>query len=250
MLTKIMRIAALTVALHAQSVVPTKAGLISYSDEAWLDDRPVEITPGRFAMVNQNSILRTGAGRAELLLGPCAAMWVDEHSSFRILSNALTDARIELLTGSIVVAAGDMTKGTKLTLLLAKAASLVDRHGAYRFDAASARIKVLAGQTTVQWLNQRIPIGAGEWLPLEEPASVRKFSPRDPDPLELWSNRRAAYLARLSGQQTDAVQPAPRPVAPDDMENSRAATRRRQAEAPLSPPSFPAHISGCAVESW
>lgn len=255
MLKKTAWVAALAASLPSQPIIPANAGLVSYADEAYIDDRLIEISPTHFFVVNENAVLRTGAGRAEVLLGPCAAMWIDENSSFRMISTALSDIRIEVLTGSVIVAAGAMVKGTKLTLLLKTSVASVDRKGAYRFDAEPPRVQVLAGRTTVQWASQGIPVTAGRWLPLDALAHVRKFDDRNPDALDNWSNGRAAFLARLSGQQTGNVQ---EPAPPADMDAVRIATMGRAKELPSLntqistglPPVPDSSRSGCAVEAW
>src|SRR5208283_3885437 len=103
MLSKALCAGALALTLPAQSIVPVKAGLITYVDEAYVDGRPVEISPTRFFVMNENAVLRTGIGRAEVLLGPCSAMWVEEQSSLRLISSGLNDVRLEVLNGSVVV---------------------------------------------------------------------------------------------------------------------------------------------------
>jgi len=253
MLRKTAWIVALAASLPAQSIIPTRAGLVSYADEAYIDDRLVEISPTHFFVVNENAVLRTGAGRAEVLLGPCAAIWIDENSSFRMISIELSDIRIEMLTGSVVVADGAMVKGSKLTLLLKRSVASLDPKGAYRFDAEPPQVKVLAGRTTVQWANQGISVTAGRWLPLDAPAYVRKFDKRNPDSLDNWSNGRAAFLARLSVQQTDNVpEPAP-PATRADMDAVRAAVRGQvpRLNTQISAPPMPnSPRSECEVAAW
>lgn len=246
LLRKAVWVATLTASLPGQSIVPAKAGLVSYADEAYVDDHLVEISTTRFFVVNENSVLRTGAGRAEVLLGPCAAMWIDDHSSFRMISSAPSDASIEVLTGSVVAATGAMVKGTRLTLQLRTSAASVDPKGAYRLDAEPPRVKVLAGRTTVQWANQAISVSAGRLLLLDTLARAEKFDRRNPEPLEDWSNDRAAHLARLSGQQR---------IGPDPSMSTGAApaTVRLPNTTAQTPPIFPMPnpaSSGCGVTAW
>jgi len=244
---------ALAASLPAQYLIPAKAGLVSYADEAYIEDGPVNISPTDFLFVTENGVLRTGAGRAEVLLGPCAAMWIDEKSSFRMLSSALSDIRIEVLTGSAIVAAGAMARRTKLTLLLKTSVAPLDHKGAYHFDAEPPRVEVLSGRTTVQWADQRFSVTAGRWLALDALASVRKFAKLNPDPLEKWSNGRAALLARLSNQQTVKVQePAP-PVMQNDPDNNKGVPGLpgdTSASIPQLPPMPSVSLSGCGVAAW
>lgn len=255
--TVCVSVLAASLSASAQSIIPINAGLVSYADEAYIDDQLVEISPIRFFVVNDNAVLRTGAGRAEVLLGPCAAMWIDENSSFRMISSALSNIRIEVLSGSIIVGAGAMVKGTKMALLLKTSVASLNQKGAYRFDAEPPRVQVLAGRTSVKWAKLGFSVRAGRFLPLESLAYVRKFDKLDPDPLDSWSNGRAAYLARLSSEQTGSAQEPAAPVTPTDMDIARTAVRgdprtnHAQQSLPLSlPPMSNSSRSGCGVAAW
>jgi len=247
MLTKALCAGALALTLPAQSMVPAKAGLVTYADEAYVDDRLVEISPTRFFVMNENAVLRTGIGRAEVLLGPCSAMWVDQQSSVRMISSGLNDIRLEVLSGSLVVATGEMVKGTKVTLLLKTSVAVLDPTGAYRFDAAFPRIKVLAGKTTVQWAGRAIPLSAGRLLPLDAAAQPVKFDKQNADVLETWSNGRAAYLARLSGQ-LKREGPEGGTLNPTMGRGGGLGHRLPQDTIPQTLPNPPA--SGCGVTAW
>jgi len=247
MLTKALCAGALALTLPAQSMVPAKAGLVSYADEAYVDDRPVEVSPTRFFVMNENAVLRTGIGRAEVLLGPCSAMWLDEQSSLRLISSGLNDVRLEVLSGSVVVATGEMVKGTKVTLLLKASSSALDPKGAYRFDATPPLIKVLTGRTTVQWAGRAILIPAGRLLPLDAAVQPVKFDKQNAGALETWSNDRAAYLARLSGQ---LKREGPEPTAPDST-TPRGGPGRSRLPLDTMPQTLPNPPgSGCGVTAW
>jgi hypothetical protein len=252
MLRKAIWAAALAASLPAQSIVPSKAGLVSYAEEAYIDGHPVEKSSTRFVVVNQNAVLRTGAGRAEVLLGPCAAMWIDENSSFRMISSALSDARLEVLTGSVIVASGAMVKGSKLSLLLQTLEAAIGPKGAYRFDTAPARVEALAGRATVQLAKQAISLSPSRLLLLDAPAHVDTFDKRNPDAFQNWSNKRAALLARLSLSANASSQPS------DTEKPSASAGVPRQ--SPISVFHGPAietqqplpgyANSGCGVTAW
>lgn len=247
MLTKALCAGALALALPAQSIVPVKAGLITYADEAYVDGHPVEVSPTRFFMMNENAVLSTSIGRAEVLLGPCAAMWVGEQSSLHIIASALNDVRLELMSGSVVIATGEMVKGTKVTVQFQTSVASLDSKGAYRFDAAPPRIKTLAGRMTVQWIDRSILIPAGRLLRLIPAAQVARFEKQNSDALEIWSNARATYLARLSGQLR---RDGPDPTAPDST-SPRGTSVHRGLPQDTMPPTLPNPPgSGCGVTAW
>jgi hypothetical protein len=247
MLRGALSVAALAACLPAQSVIPAKAGLISYSDEAYVDGRLVETASTRFFVINENSVLRNASGHTEVLLGPCSAMWVDEQSSMRIASSVLSDVRVELLSGSVVIATGDMIKGSKLTVLVKTASATAEPRGAYRFDADPPRVKALAGKITVEG-NRAISLTAGRLLLLDGVAQSARFDKQNADSFEIWSNGRAAYLARLAGQQKrDAIEPAPQSDQEPHTHGPGTAPRHTQT-FPDALPNLP--ISGCGVTGW
>ena len=226
--------------MPAHSIIPAKAGLVSYADEAYIDNRAVD---DHVFEVNENAVLRTAGGHAEVLLGPCAAMWIDGNSSFRMISIAVSDIRIEVLTGSVIVAVGEPVKETKVTLLLKTSVASLNPKGAYRFDAEPPRVKVLAGRSTLQWANHSISVTAGRWLPLQGPAHVRKFDKRNPDPLDNWSNDWAALWARLSDLQTGSVQDSSQPVTQAELDAIKTTVRSKlppsHNDVPVSLPRMP-----------
>jgi len=247
-LGKTVGVAALGVCLSAQSMIPTKAGLVSYADEAYIDNRLVEVSPMHPVVMNKNAVLRTGAGRAEVLLGPCAAMWIDEKSSFRMVSTALSDVRIEVVAGSAVVATGAMVEGNRLTLLLKTSTSSLYHQGAYHFDREPPRVKVLAGKTTVHWESQDISLSAGRFLLLGTPVNVRKVDKHHVDPLDDWGHGRAAYLAWLAGQQPENAQQPTLPTMTSHSPTPLANVPKLAAGS--APPSPNSSSSGCGVAAW
>jgi hypothetical protein len=187
-------------ALSAQPVVSAKAGLISYVEgKVYLDDHAVGITANRFPEMKESGVLRTEAGRAEVLLAPCAALRVGENSSFRMLANALTATRVELLSGSAVVDAGEMYRDAKVTLLVGKTGVTVLKKGVYRFDVAPPALKVFAGSASVERNDQTTTVGADRGLSLTEGTAPLKLTKGAADALDLWSRKRTVDQAKASG---------------------------------------------------
>ncbi len=225
-----------------------KAGLVLYVEgQASIDDRPIETSLGLFLAVNEKAVLRTGAGRAEVLLGPCAAVWVGENSSLRMISSVLTDTRIEVLTGSVVVGSGSPAKGARLTVLLQKAATSIGRRGAYRFDTEPPQVRVISGRVAVRRDNRRVWVAAGGLFRLDTQAPVRKFDTREVDPLDDWSKGRAASLARSFGRQVGNA-PEPQPGGPTRLIGARGVADRRAIGKSIPP--LPDSDSGCVVAPW
>src|SRR5689334_8339432 len=93
-------------AAFAQSVISAHSGLIHYVEgSVLLDSKPVEVKIATFPDLKENSELRSEDGRAEVLLNPGAFLRMGENSSIRMVSNKLTDSRVEFLSGSVVIEA-------------------------------------------------------------------------------------------------------------------------------------------------
>jgi hypothetical protein len=190
---------ATAIALQAQVVVSAKASLLSYTEgAAYLDGQPVEANSSHVVDLKEGAFLDTSAGRAEILLGACSAMWIGDNSSLQILSNRLTDMRIRLLRGSAAVAIGAAPRGSQTTLLVHTSTVSLGHKGFYRLDAAPPNLAVLAGKAEMVVSGRRISAGAERTLALDGKAAAGKLDKAKHDPLENWSAGRAARLVRTS----------------------------------------------------
>jgi uncharacterized membrane protein YgcG len=181
----------------AQPVISAKSGLISYVEgKVYLNDQIVEPSPTHFPNVEENALVRTAEGRAEVLLTPGVVLRLGENSSFKMLTNRLIDTRLELLTGSAVVEADEIAKDTNVTLVCKDGNVLLGKKGLYRFDTAPARIKVFEGLASAQVAGQNVEVAGGKMLDLGGMiASVEKFDKEDTDSLDNWSQRRGELVA-------------------------------------------------------
>ena len=79
-----------------QSVISARSGLVHYVEgQVTIDDKAVDVKYSQFPEVKENQVLKTEDGRAEVLLNPGVFLRVAENSSFRMVSNRLTDTRVE-----------------------------------------------------------------------------------------------------------------------------------------------------------
>ncbi|HUB82691.1 MAG TPA: hypothetical protein VMB03_28030 [Bryobacteraceae bacterium] len=246
MLRTALCVAVLTASLPAQSIIPAKAGLVSYAGEAYIDGRPVETSSTHFSVMNDNAVLRTGIGRAEVLLGPCSAMWVEQQSALRMVSSALSDVRLVVLHGSVIIATGEMMKGTKVTVMVAAAAAPLEAKGAYRFDADPARVKVMGGKTAVLWENKVIPLTTGRLMLFDSLALPARFDRHNTDSFENWSDGRAEYLEDLSSRQSREIRV---PAAPEPPPSSPGWGVHGTVPAVPQPVTVPP-AAACTVSGW
>src|ERR1035441_2864301 len=83
-------------AASGQSVTSTHSGLLYFFDgNVYIGDEQLHQKFGRFPEIGEGVVLRTELGRAEVLLTPGVFLRIDENSSIRMVSNRLTDTRIE-----------------------------------------------------------------------------------------------------------------------------------------------------------
>ncbi len=180
----------------AQSAISAKAGMVNYVEgKVLLDGKPVETKFGVFPQMANDSQLRTEDGRAEVLLSPGAFIRIAEDSGVRMVSDRLTDTRLELLGGSAVVECGELGKGETLTVTYKDATATVLRNGLYRFDSEPAQLKVYDGEASVARGGETVTVKRGHMLGLEGVAVAQKFDEKTGDSLTNWARRRSEYVA-------------------------------------------------------
>src|SRR5580692_8267320 len=86
--------------VSAQTVISTHSGVLYFFEgTVTLAGERLEQKFGRFPDLGEGRELRTGQGRAEVLLTPGVFLRIGENSAIRMLSDQLADTRVELLDG-------------------------------------------------------------------------------------------------------------------------------------------------------
>lgn len=180
----------------AQSAISAKSGMVNYVEgKVLLDGKPVEMKFGVFPQMKNESQLRTEEGRAEILLSPGAFIRVAENSGVKMVSDRLTDTRLEFLSGSAVVECAELAKDEALTITYKDATISLLRNGFYRFDSDPAQLKVYDGEASVTRAGTTQTVRHSHLLPLEGPAVAAKFDDQAGDSLTSWARRRSEYVA-------------------------------------------------------
>jgi hypothetical protein len=181
--------------LRAQPVIGAKAGLVSYAlGRVSVDGKPIQFSEIRFPELKENSVLRTGRGLAEVLLGPCSAVRLGHYSSFRLLASSPAHPRLELLSGAAVVEISAIGRDADVTLQASGAAVAMARAGVYRVDHSPGLLKVFAGRATLQREHGNYDVGPGRTLSLFG-GEAGRFDRQPADELDRWSGRRSVELA-------------------------------------------------------
>lgn len=133
-------------AVYPQAVVSTHSGVLNYSEgEIFLDDQATVQKPGAFPSMHEGSVLRTGVGRAEVLLTPGVFLRLDENSSFKMVATGLADTRIELLTGAAIVDSSDAAKTEGVTVLFRAYKMRFPERGLYRINTEPGVLQPYSG---------------------------------------------------------------------------------------------------------
>ena len=187
----------------AQYVISAHSGVVQSVDgRAFLNDQQIEPKFGQFPDIKENQEFRTEEGRAEILLTPGVFLRLGENSSIRMVSNKLTDTRVEVLNGSVMVESDSIQKNdakdNAVMLLYKGNEMLLVKHGLYRVDTEPARFQVYDGEAIVKGDSGQVTLKPGKQTGLAGALMAENFDKKSADELYLWSNQRSSYLAKAS----------------------------------------------------
>ncbi|MBZ5577442.1 MAG: hypothetical protein LAP40_12850 [Acidobacteriia bacterium] len=181
---------------QAQQVISAHAGVVHHI-EGTVYVGAVKVAPkfGQFPDLRDGELLRTEDGKAEVLLTPGAFLRVAANSSVRMLSRDLSDARFEVLSGSVMVECDELLKDNSLTLVYGSRNIQLEKDGLYRLDTDPARFQVFDGKAVVQSGTERLTLKRGKQTDLDGVLVASKFNTKLVDPFYVWNSQRAGYLA-------------------------------------------------------
>lgn len=182
--------------LAAQSVISAKSGMVHYTEGlVYVNDEAVTVKVSQFPEVKERSVLRTEEGRAEVLLTPGVILRLAENSSVRMLSNKLWDVKVELLTGDILIEAGEVQKDQALQIKFGESLIDITKRGLFRLSAASGTLKVFEGEASVVSSGQRLIVKEGRQTAINTALVAEKFDREVGDSFHRWAGRRTEALA-------------------------------------------------------
>lgn len=194
----------LSASIWAQDVVAVKAGLVHHVEgDVYLDDVKLQqMKPEQlFAkppQMKEGSLLRTVDGRAEVLLSPGILLRVDNGSVVKMVSNKLTDTRVELERGAMLLEVMDRTQDNIVSLHYKDLVIVPRREGMYKIGGTIPELMVYDGQADIISGKARQSFKRGRAVLLQELAVVRKFNQSKGDGLVQWSIMRGEQLALAS----------------------------------------------------
>jgi hypothetical protein len=194
----------------AQYMISAHSGVVQSVDgRAYLEDQPVQPKFGQFPDIKENQKFRTEDGRAEILLTPGVFLRMGENSSIQMVSNKLTDTRVEVLSGSAMVECDDVQKNEAkdnvVTLLYKGNTMLLVKHGLYRVDTDPGRFQVYDGEAIVKDESGQVTLRSGKETSLSGALMAENFDKKAVDDLYLWSSERSSYLAKASASSATTL---------------------------------------------
>jgi hypothetical protein len=187
---------------EAQSVISARSGVIHFVEgDVFLDDAAVDERIGKFPEIKPDSVFRTEAGRAEILLTPGSFLRVGENSAIKMIANRLSETRIEVLRGSVLLECAELDSSHGIFLRFNGQEIHAKKNGLYRVDTEPPQLRVYEGEAIVSLNGNTATVKGGRQLELDGlllPAT--KFNNKEGDALYRWAKRRSGYisLANLS----------------------------------------------------
>ncbi len=201
--------------LSAQAVISTHSGLVNYHEgSVFVDDQPLDQKFGTFSNLKEGSILRTEKGRVEILLTPGVFLRLDENSAVRMLSNVLTDTRVEFLRGAAILDSNAATPGNSLVLVYKAYQLRFPKPGVYRLDSEPEVFETYTGEAEILSAGQPAKtIDESHQFFFGIGAETNKYGDGAVDNFSEWARNRAETIAADNRAAAQSTAPLPDPSA-------------------------------------
>jgi len=189
----------------AQNAISARSGMVHYVEgRVLLADKALESKFGQFPEVKEKQVLRTEAGRAEILLTPGVFLRLDENAAIRMITSRLIDTRVEIEGGTAMIEAVELLKDNNVTLVAKGDAVVLRKSGLYRINAETGQVRVYQGEAVIEQGRDRLTLKSAQETMLGTVLVAQKFDNRVGDPLYRWGKRRSEYIAmaNVSGSRS------------------------------------------------
>lgn len=190
---------------YSQMLLSARAGLVHYTiGEVQVDGVPINPSVTELAQLNEGESLRTENGRAELLLSPEGFFRTGHQTEVRLLSDDITDSKLELIAGSALLDSRQATtKKERMTLVFGDTVMEFAPKGLYRFDALPGRpprLRVYKGQAVVRLGDTSRKLTKTKALEIDGTsfAKPKSFDPDFRDDFDKWNDQRTEIVARMA----------------------------------------------------
>jgi hypothetical protein len=203
--------AGLALPAYGQAVISIHSGVVHFFEgTVSVAGRPLEAHFGKFTSIPEGAELRTEQGRAEVLLTPGVILRVGEKSAIRLMSNVLSDTRVEVVAGSALVESADSAAGTSVTLTYKDWSVRQPHEGSYRVDCDPPRLHVHGGVVEVSTAGGGTPVAVAQGMDLAfaDVLTPGKSTIDVPDALNDWAEGRAQSISADNAIAADIQDPA------------------------------------------
>jgi hypothetical protein len=184
-------------AAWAQAVISARSGMVNYVEgDVRLGGEPVKLNGAIFPQVKPGQVLYTQAGHAEVLLTPGVFLRLDRNTSFRMISNKLTDTQVEILNGSALVEADEILKSNRIAIKMGDSKTVLLKTGLYHFNADVGQVRTFEGKAQVSNASNSTELKGGRTLLVDSSLEPDKFNKKkSKGELYAWSELRDSRLA-------------------------------------------------------
>ncbi len=190
----------------AQTVISAQSGLVNYTEgNVFLDDQLIEPQYGEFPQLKNNHELRTEDGRVEVLLAPGTFLRMGENGTLWMVSNRLTQTRLELMSGETLVQVDELLRGNAVTVTYQDYAVQFLKSGIYRMTTEPQELRVYSGEASVTLNGKTKIVNDGQALRMDGGLQLAKFNKNDVDDLYKWSRLRSQYIAMANVSAAKAL---------------------------------------------
>jgi hypothetical protein len=193
------------VSAWGQNAISARAGMVNHVEgQVFIEGKAIDPKFGQFPQVNNDETLSTQEGRAEVLLTPGVFLRLDENSSFKMLSNRLSDTAVEIASGSALLEVDELLKDNAIAVHFKGGTISLTKQGLYRFDQDLARLRVYDGEAHVTLGENNLTARKGKQVVLGDDLVASNFDTKVTDPFYRWASRRAEYIstANISSART------------------------------------------------
>ncbi len=195
-------------ALPAMAAVPAHPGMLNYVEgQASINAQGVSSDSVGNASVKPGQTIQTRNGKAEILLTPGVFLRLNNDSAATLVSDSLTNTRVDVLRGQAMIEADDVHPENNLQVGDRGATARLEKNGLYRFDAERPLIAVYDGKALVQENDKSVEVKKGHALAVDTvPLKSKKFDEKtSEDDLYAWSKLRSEYLAEANASSAQTI---------------------------------------------
>jgi hypothetical protein len=179
---------------------PARPGTVNYVEgSAYLEGKLLNSHDVGTIEMNPGQVLKTGTGKAEILLTPGVFLRLDDHSALKMVAPDLTPTQVELVQGRAAVEVDQIFPQNDLQMIDGGVTTHLTKTGYYEFDANHPMAMVFQGNAVVD-------VGDGKFetvkthheTALQENVKAKSVdfdSHGNGDDLYGWSKLRSQYLA-------------------------------------------------------